>query len=216
MFEAVKALLESDTITSEVADKLNGEINSKLSELRDEAKKYRLEKEDIVRSFNDVKASNDDLKSKVVDIDKQIETARDEGKAELVKQLETERATHAKLSDQISSFEVENKKLRINDAVNSEIAKYKVKSDLVGDAKTVLSGLTRVTDDGIVFGEDGGSVEEGVRAYFDKRGSYLEPVGDTGSGANGGGGSGNTTKPNMGGDRDARLSAIQNMIDKGK
>ncbi len=214
MFEAVKALLENDTITKEVAESLDAEINSKLTGLRDEAKKYRLEKDEIVKSFEDIKSSNDDMKIKIADVDKQIETARNEGKAELVTQLESERQNHVKLSDQLSVFEKENKSLKITNAVNDEMSKYKVKSDLVGDARTVLSGLTRVTDDGIVFGENGTSVEEGVKAYFETRGSFIEPQGEAGSGSQNSGGSGNTVKGNMGGSRDERLSAINNMMEK--
>ncbi len=215
MFEAVKVLLENETISQEVATKLDSEISSKLGELRDEAKANRLEKEELAKSFNEVKKVKDDLEAKVGNIDEKIRLAKEEGKSDIVKVLEQERAEHKTLSDNLASFEKENTKLRINSAVSSELNKYKVKGDLVGDATTVLSGMTRVEDGNVLFGEDGTTLEDGVKSYFESRQSYLEPQGNGGSGAKGGGG-GSQPKGNMGGTTTERLSAIQSMIDDGK
>ncbi len=212
MFEAIAKLVESNGISKEAAEALNKEVSAKLAELRDEAKKYRIEKEELAKSFDDVKAARDELAEKMKDIDEKINAARNEGKSELVAELEKERTEKAKLHDDLSRFEQENTKLKITNAVNSELGKYKVKSDLRTDAEMVLSSLTKVTENGLVFGEEGIALEEGVKQYFDSRKSYLEPEGTPGSGSGNQGGSGGNAPKNMGGSREERVAAIKDMI----
>ncbi len=213
MFRALSTLVADQSITKEIAEAIDTEITSALKGLKDEREALTIKNKELTSSFDKVQAAKELLEKKTVDIDAQIKQAKEDGKADTVKILEQERASHASLTEELAGFESENKSLRVENAINSEIAKYKVKSDLVGDAKTVLSGLTKVTDEGIVFGDNGASVEEGVKAYFETRGSYLDAVGNAGSGATSGGGSGGQVKTDLSGDMKSRTATIQARMD---
>ncbi len=219
MYKTFKEAVEAGNLSNELAEALSkgvySENQEEIATLRDEAKTQRLEKEGVIKSFNEVTKTKDDLLVKVADIDKQIADAKAEGKADTVKVLEQEREAHKKLSGELASFEQENTRLRINSAVSNELNKFKVKSDLRGDAETVLAGMTRIDDGQLLFGADGASLEDGVKTYFDSRKSYLDAQGAGGSGNESGGGS-SVPKGDMGGSTTERTAAIQAMIDAGK
>ena len=211
MFKKVEELLESESITKEVAEALDSEIGTALSALRDESKGFREERDTLLKSFEEVTKHKEELDSKLNNYDEKIKAAKDEGKSELTKQLEDERLAHTKLIDTLSSVEQENSRLKVSNAVSEQLAKYNIKKDLVGDAKTVLQGFIVAGEDGLKFG-DGKSVEEGIKEYFDSRTSFLEPQGEPGSGAGGNGGSGHSNKMDMTGSKESRLQSIENML----
>ena len=188
MFNALSTLLESNTITPEVAEALDNEISGELKKLRDESSGLRVKNKELTSSFEEITGAKTALEAQLSDFDEKIKLAKDEGKGEVVKQLEAERQKQDELMKSLSGFEKENTRLKIANAVSTELSKYDVKSDLRGDAEVVLRSMVAINENGIAFG-DGLSIEDGVKGYFETRGSYLKPLGDgNGSGAQGAGG----------------------------
>ena len=214
MFKKLSELVESGTIDKAVAEALDTEISAELTTLRDEAKKYRVERDDMTKSFDEVKHAKEDMESKLSDFDDKIKAARLEGKSEIVKELEQEREKQNQLLDNLSKFETENKKLKITNAINEQLGKVKIKADVRSDVEMLLASGANLTDDGVIqYGDK--ALDEGIKEFFESRQSYLEPVGDPGSGSNNGGGGGGSPKGNFGGDKSERLKAIDEMINKG-
>ncbi len=216
MYETLKTAVETGKISTEVAEALSlgiyEENKTELTSLRDEAKRHRVEKEEVIKSFDEVKTTRDDLLKKVGDIDKQIETARNEGKSELQSELEKERTAQHDLADRLSVFEKENIGLKISNGISSELGKYQVKKESFEDVSELLRMKATSGENGLMIGDL--SIEDGVKDFFENRKSYLEAAGGQGSGSGGQGGSGGNIKADMGGDKTERLSAIQTMIDK--
>ena len=213
MFDAVRVLLENKTISGEVATALDSEISTQLSTLRDEAKGYRLKNEELIKSFDGIKETNIGLESKLSGFDESIKQAKLDGKSEVVTELEAERESTLTLQEQLGTFEKQNNSLRVENALNAELGKYKVRADLRDGAMMQLQASTKLDDKGLSFG-DGLSLEEGVKGFFDTRASYLEATGTGGGQDNSGGGSSNQAKGNFGGDSGEHLQAVKAMMEK--
>ena len=216
MFRKLEELLESGTLDRDVAEAIDTEITKAHTGLKDERETLSKKNKELTSSFEEIMGAKTSLEAQLSDYDEKIKTAKDEGKGEVVKQLEAERQKQKELADNLKSFESENKKLKIANAVSKELGKYSVRKDLRSDAEVVLQSMVSIGDDGVIFGE-GQTIEDGVKGYFETRKSYLESAGDGGgSGASGGQGGGKTTKGNFSGNSEERKSSIQNMIDADK
>jgi hypothetical protein len=214
MFDAISKLVESNGISAEDAEALNTEVDSKLKEFRDEAKDTRLKLEDMTKSFNGVNTTLGKLESEYSGMDQKILDAKEAGKADTVKILEQERTSAKGLIDELSVFRTENKKLKINSAVNDALNTYNIKSDVKNDVVGTLSGMIKIEDDKFTFGDDNQSVEDGIKAFFEVRGSYLEASGaGSGSGAGEGGNSGRSVTPKLNGTQEQKLAGVGAIID---
>ena len=190
MFGKVNEYLKSETISKEVAEAIDAEISVALGALRDEAKTLRQEKEQLTSSFNDMSSAKSALEDKFVDYDDKIKLAKDEGKADTVKLLEAERAKHKELVDNISIFEKENTKLRLDGAVTNELGKYDIKKDDREMVQFFLRSNTVMTDGNVTY-NDGQPLDEAFKLYFGNNTSRLNATGGgNGSGALDGQGSG--------------------------
>ena len=216
MFRKLSDLVADETISKAVAEAIDTEINTAMSGLKDERQELILKNKELVKSFDKVSKAKEVLEAKTGDIDKKIEAAKEQGKADTVKILEQEREANKNLTDELAGFEKANVGLRIENKVNALAGTYDIKKDVRDDVIHTLSSMVNIVDDTMKFGADGATLEDGFKSFFEIRNSYLNAKGEPGSGAEGGGGSGGTAKKDMGGSHDERLSAIQNMIDKGK
>ncbi len=185
MFNKVKSLVESGELTQELADSLDSEISLALGDLRKEAQTYREKNKELTESFASVQTSQQNLQSQLNEVDTRIKTAREEGKGEVVVELERQKQQHQELSDQLASFSAENTKLKVNNQISRSLSGFNVKNDIANDVQTMLASMAEYKDDQVLI--DGRPLEEGLKTFFDSRKSLLDPVGNAfGSGATSG------------------------------
>jgi chromosome segregation ATPase len=215
MFKKIEELVESGAIQKEAAEALDAEIQTELSTLRAEAKGYRVERDELAKSFESAKQAKEQLEAKTADIDKQIESAKEAGKAELVTVLQAERAKNEELVGTVSQMEKVNTELRVSNAIASELGKYQVKKEAFADVQELLRLKAVADNETVKIGDK--PIDEGIKHFFESRKTYLEPVGGAGSGSGGTGGSGSVpNKGDLGGDMEARTAAIQAKLDAAK
>jgi len=193
MFKAIAALLEAGKIGKEDAEALDAEVSKALKDLRDESAKLRNEKKELAQSLEEVKGSKEQLAKQVENLDERIKKAKEEGKSELVTQLEAERAEKETLKASLEEIERKNRALTAQSALQSALSKFEViDGDVVG---AVLLPNLEVTDSGVKYkdGENVLDVEEGLKKFFEAKPHLLKSKGQPGSGA-GAGGEGGTTK----------------------
>jgi len=93
MFKKIKELLDAGTISQAAADALDSEVSIALKEKNDEAASWRVKYQDLNKNFEAISKTKDDLESKLSGFDEAIKKAKEDGKGELVKELETQRAS---------------------------------------------------------------------------------------------------------------------------
>ncbi len=185
LFNKVQSLVESGDLSQELAESLDSEISLALSDLRKEAQSYREKNAELTESFNSVQTSQQNLQSQLTDVDARIKTARQEGKSEVVIELERQKQQHQDLSDQLKTFSAENTKLKVSNQISKSLTGFNVKSDIANDVQTMLSSMVDYKDGNITL--DGQPLEEGIKTFFNARKSLLEPIGNAyGSGATAG------------------------------
>ena len=192
MFKKLSELLEAGKIDKEVAESLDSEISVSLKELRDESASYRVKYQDLNKSFESVSKTKDDLEAKLTNFDEAIKKAKEEGKSELVSELETQRKDMQVLNDNLSSIQAENKSLKIETALNSGLSKYDVvDADLVG---SYVKGLVELDGDALKYkdGENSLALDDGLKKFFDDKPHLLKSQGNGGSGAGNSGNSGDS------------------------
>jgi len=197
MFKKISELLESNTISQEVAEAINTEVGVALTALRDENKTLRQDKETLSKSYDEVLASKAGLDDQLKGLDEQIIKAKAEGKSEVVKQLEDEKSSKGELQKSLDNLQKANTNLRVDSAVTSELDKFDVKKEDREMVNFFLRSKATMTDDGIryVDGDNSSELNEAFTSYFETNGSRLNPKGDgEGSGATGGNGGGQNTK----------------------
>ena len=187
MYKALAKSVEAGDMSNELAEALSSGIYDEnkieLSKLRDEAKTLRIKNEEHISSFGELNDTVSILKGKVSNYDDDIAKAKEDGKSDTVKVLEAERKSHKNLVDRFTEYEKDNIRLKIANAVSSEIGNYDIKSDLRGSAENEIRSMVNIGDNGIIFG-DGLTMQDGVKDYFSTRGSFLKSIGTgTGSGA---------------------------------
>lgn len=180
MFKKVKELLESGAISKEVAENLDAEIQKELKALRDEASENRVKLKELQSTFNEVSDSKKSLEEQVAGLDEKIAKAKEDGKRELVADLEKEKAEKTELAEKLNSFEVANKNLRVENALSKELNKYDViDAELLTDS---FKSKLKVIENEVKFDEKT-SLKDGMKQYFETRPHLLKAKGNAGSGA---------------------------------
>ncbi len=191
LFNKIQELLESGSLTEEVANALDAEVSKALSDLRQEAKTNREKADELLKSFENVKTSKESLESQLATVEDKIKEAKKQGQDEIVQKLEAEQQRQQDLMQELQKFEKENEKLKIQNAISENLNAFKIKQDVRNDVQQLLAVQARIDGDKIYLGEQ--PLEDGLNSFFENRKSYLEPVGNpTGSGAQNGT-SGNAT-----------------------
>jgi len=195
MFKKLQELLDSGTISAEVANALDGEIGTALKELREEAKSWREKYQTISATYNEVKEAKDALEAKLTDIDKQIEAAKAEGKAELVAQLEATKTEQEALKGNLERIESENKRLKIDSAITEKLTELNP-VDLEA-VKTLVSLNADLDENGnvkIKVGDEAFDLDTGLTKFKETKATLFAPQGKSGTGSNPQGGGGKAFK----------------------
>lgn len=191
MFQKAKELLDAGKIEEEVFNSLNTEFESVVSKLNAENKTLRLEKEDLAKNYDEVVKSKGDLDEKMKSIDDQIKKAREEGKGELIKQLEAEKQSQENLKKSLEELQSANAKLRLDTAVHNELSKFDIKKEDRELVEFRLRAEVQLDDSGNPVFSDGTPINQAFENYFEQNKNRLNPAGDAnGSGTSNSGGGG--------------------------
>ena len=180
MLKILEKLLGAGKISEEVAKEIDTDLSGELKKLRDESAKWRTKYNELNSTYEEVVSSKSKLEEQVKNIDEKIKKAKDEGKKELVTELEKEKQEKSELMQKLNELENTTKTLKIENALSKVLATYEVlDSEIVSD---VLKSKLQVVDDEIKF-DDGLPLEDGVKKFFESKPHLLKPKGNEGSGA---------------------------------
>ncbi len=205
--------LQKNGLSQEHADKITKEWGLFAKEKNERIKALEGENTNLTKSFEGSEKARVAAESQIEDIDKKIAKAHDEGKSELVETLQEERKKAEELSGELAEMGKLNMTLKIDASIRNELSGLHLKTPK-STYKAIRSDVS-VNDAGDILYE-GVPISEGISEFFKTTEGMqvLDPQGEAGTGTNNSGGSGNTVKGNMGGSRDERLSAINNMMEK--
>ena len=180
MLKILQQLLEAGKISEEAAKAIDEEVAKIIKEARDEAAGWRVKYKELNKTYEEVVASKTTLEEQLKSLDERIKKAKEEGKAELVKELEAERASKSELQEKLQMLEKTNKQIRIENALNRALNSYDViDRDVVAE---VLKSRIDVIDDEVRF-KDGTPLDEGIKKFFEEKPHLLKAKGTVGSGA---------------------------------
>lgn len=188
MFKKLSELLEAGKIDKDAAEELDSEIAIALKEKNDEAAKWRVKYNDLNKNFESVSQAKEDLEGKLANFDEAIQKAKDEGKSELVKELEAQKSQMQELQNNLSAIQEQNKALKIETALSSGLSKYDVlDAELVA---TYVKSFVTLEDDSVKYqdGQNTLSLEDGLKKFFESKPHLLKPQGSSGSGSSSGAG----------------------------
>ncbi len=190
----LKQLLQSGKIDQETFEALKKLFEGKQKALEEwEAKYKELEAkyQETHKSYEEVLKSKENFESELKSIDEKLAKAKEEGKKELIAELEAQKKEKEELLAKLQNVEAEARTLKIENALKNALGAYEVLSpDVVAAALRVKLDLV----DGEVKFQDGKSVEEGVKAFFEAHPELLKAKGAPGSGAGAGGTGGGEPK----------------------
>ena len=180
MLKILERLLGAGKISEEVAKEIDTDLSGELKKLRDESASWRTKYNELNNTYEEVVSSKSKLEEQVKSIDEKINKAKEDGKKELVTELEKEKQEKSDLMQKLSEMENTSKALRIENALSKALATYEVlDNEIVSD---VLKGKLQVVENEIKF-SDGLPLEEGVKKFFETKPHLLKPRGNEGSGA---------------------------------
>ncbi len=188
MFVKLQNLLEAGKISKEVAEALDTEIGTELKKLRDESASWRVKYQDLNKSYENISKTKEELEAKLSNFDKEIQKAKDEGKSELVKELEKERTQIQELQTNLENISKENRALKVQSGIDRALQNYEViDKELVG---SYIKSLVELKDDSLKFkkGDNLLDLEEGLKGFFEDKTHLLKSKGQGGSGAEENGG----------------------------
>lgn len=196
MFEAIKQQLEAGGISNEVAEVIDAEVKKALKNVNDENATLRNKNKDLSSSFEEVSTSKGQLEEQMKSLDERIAQAKEDGKGELVKELNAEREAKDVLQKSLEGLQKANTGLKLDRAVSETLKTFDIRDDHRDTTEFMLRSRVTVNDSGDMIYKDNGveaSIEDGFKGYFGANQGKLNPQGNGGgSGANDGGGSGNT------------------------
>jgi len=175
----IKKLLEEGKISQEVAQALEEKFNA----LQKEAQEYKTKFEETQKTLEDVTKSKEKLENELTSLDEKIKKAKEEGKKELVTELEAERVEKQELMQKLNSLEAKNKELTINTELSKVLDEVGVIDKEV--ASLALKHFVDVENGKIVFknGEEVLNLKDGANKFFENKPHLLASKGGNGSGA---------------------------------
>ena len=176
----IKKLLEEGKISQDVAQGIEEKFNA----LQKEAEEYKSKLEETQKTLQEVTESKGKLENELNNLDEKIKKAKEEGKAELVKGLEAERAEKQELMQKLNTLESKNKELTINSELSKILDEIGVVDKEV--ASLALKHFADVEDGKVVFknGEEVLDLKTGASKFFENKPHLLVSKGQEGSGAN--------------------------------
>lgn len=129
MFKKIQELLEAGDISESAAKVLDSEVSGELKTLRDESASWRVKYQELNTKFESISKTKDDLELKLGSLDEQIAKAREEGKKELVGELESTKKQQEEISkagDKVNEKikEIMNDNLRGDEPYKSTLLEY--------------------------------------------------------------------------------------------
>ena len=180
MLKILQQLLEAGKISEEAAKIIDEDLSKELKKLRDEAAEWRVKYKELNETYEEVVSSKSSLEEQLKSLDERIAKAKEEGKKELVTQLEAEKKEKEELSKKLAELETTSKSLKIENALNKALSAYEViDSDVVAE---VLKAKIDVVDGEVKF-NDGLPLEDGIKKFFETKPHLLKAKGNEGSGA---------------------------------
>jgi len=184
MLKIIQNLLEAGKISEEAAKAIDGEVSKIISETRDEAAKWRLKYKELNETYEEVKNTKTSLEEQLKNLDERIKKAKEEGKKELVKELEAQKQEKETLTQKLAELEKTSKELRIENALNKALEGYEViDRELISE---VLKTKLNVVENEIKFSDR--TLEDGIKEFFETKPHLLKPKGNAGSGTEQGSG----------------------------
>jgi len=188
MFVKLQQLLEAGKISKEAAEALDAEISLELKKLRDESASWRVKYQDLNKNYESISKTKEELEAKLSNFDKEIQKAKDEGKSELVKELEKERTQIQELQANLENISKENRALKVQSGIDRALQNYEViDKELVS---SYIRNLVEFKDDNLKFkkGDSLLDLEEGLKSFFEDKAHLLKSKGQGGSGTEKNGG----------------------------
>ena len=183
MLKILQQLLEAGKISAEAAKEIDEDLSGELKKLRDEAAEWRVKYKELNETYEEVINSKKSLEEQVKSLDERIAKAKEEGKKELVKELEAQKKEKEELSKKLAELEATSKNLKIENALNKVLSGYEVIDPEV--ISEVLKSKVTLIDNDVKFQDK--SLEEGIKEFFENKPHLLKPKGNAGSGAGSGG-----------------------------
>ncbi len=171
MKELLQKLLSEERITKEEMDAL---LAAHAKELEQTKAKY----EEMLQEFE-----GKNYEEQIKELEERIQKAKEEGKAELIPELEKHKKMIEELQEQNRQKEQTIRQFRIANAVRKELGKYKPLDPQA--VEELLIHKTSVDEKGNVVFEGEKPLEEGIKSYFEAHPNLLEPIGKGGSGSSG-------------------------------
>ncbi len=213
MFRKLEELVKSDTISAETAALIDGEISIAFKGLKDDREKLKKDNEDLSKSYDEVLKSKDALTEQNADFDKKIAQAKEDGKGELVTQLQSEKDRSIALQDSLNNLQKAHSGLKLDSALSTALKEFDVKKEHLSDTEFRMRSKMSIDESGnTIYTEDDGtvsSVQDGITAHFKGHESKLNPVGGTGSGAGGNGNGGGSNNEKLGDTSESRTATIE-------
>lgn len=184
MINVIEELLGSGAFDQASADKLTSEWKTHTSNLNEEAKALRVEKEAMAK---EVEKSKSDLDTRLAGIQTDIEEAKKLGQSEMVAQLEAEKAKHNDLNESLSGMQKTITKLTLDNAVAKELDMFDIRKEDKDLVSFRLRANVSLGEDGAVVFDDGvsaSSITDGFTKYFEQNSNRLNPSGDGSQGSN--------------------------------
>jgi len=187
----LKELLDAKKLDKDIAET----ISQKLSNLENEVKEYKTKFEDTQKTLNEVTKSKEKFENELANLDEKIKKAKEEGKSELVSELEKERSEKQSLMEKLQTLETKNKELTINTELSKVLDNVGViDKEVVG---LVLKNFVDINEEGKVIFKNGDEIldlDVGTNKFLENKPHLLRANGQAGSGANANNPSGATKK----------------------
>jgi len=187
MLKILQKLLEAGKISEEAAKEIDNDLGAELKKLRDEAAEWRVKYKELSQTYEEVASSKNSLEEQLKSLDERIAKAKEEGKKELVKELEAQKKEKEELTNKLKQLEATSKSLRVENALNKALSAYEVI-----DPEVVAEVIKQRVDviDGEVKFKDGKSLDDGIKEFFESKPHLLKAKGNGGSGAGSNSGTG--------------------------
>ena len=189
MLKILTQLLEAGKITEDVAKEIDGDISPEFSKLRDESASWRVKYQDLNKSYESVSKAKDELESKLGGFDEQIAKAKEDGKSELVKELEAQKSQLQETQATLEAISKQNKELKIETMLKNALSKFDVIH--TGAAESLLEKFVELDGDDLKYkdGENILNLDDGLSKFFKSNSELLKTAGsdkDGGGTDNGG------------------------------